>query len=46
MKEGKANLVNGEYQRMPEGMLFYQMRGQLQNSKKAKITGTNGPRPA
>lgn len=38
--EKKAQLifVNGEYQRTPEGMLFYQMRGAIAEFEKAKIT--------
>lgn len=38
--EKKAQLifVNGEYQRTPEGMLFYQMRGAIAEFDKAKIT--------
>lgn len=37
--EKKAQLifVNGEYQRTPEGMLFYQMRGAIAEFEKAKI---------
>lgn len=30
--------VNGEYQKTPEGMLFYQMRGAIAEFEKAKIT--------
>lgn len=38
--EKKAQLifVNGEYQKTPEGMLFYQMRGAIAEFEKAKIT--------
>jgi len=38
--EKKALLlfVNGEYQKTPEGMLFYQMRGAIAEFEKAKIT--------
>lgn len=42
--EKKATLifVNGEYQRTPEGMLFYQMRGAIAEFEKAKITERMG----
>lgn len=30
--------LNGEYQKTPEGMLFYQMRGAIAEFEKAKIT--------
>jgi site-specific DNA recombinase len=36
-KRAKLIFVNGEYQRTPEGMLFYQMRGAIAEFEKAKI---------
>lgn len=37
-KKARLIFVNGEYQRTPEGMLFYQMRGAIAEFEKAKIT--------
>lgn len=37
-KKAKLIFVNGEYQKTPEGMLFYQMRGAIAEFEKAKIT--------
>lgn len=37
-KKAQIFFVNGEYQRTPEGMLFYQMRGAIAEFEKAKIT--------
>jgi len=37
-KRAQLTFVNGEYQRTPEGMLFYQMRGAIAEFEKAKIT--------
>lgn len=36
-KNAELIFVNGEYQKTPEGMLFYQMRGAIAEFEKAKI---------
>lgn len=36
-KKAKLTFVNSEYQKTPEGMLFYQMRGAIAEFEKAKI---------
>lgn len=36
-KRAELLFVNGEYQKTPEGMLFYQMRGAIAEFEKAKI---------
>lgn len=41
-KKARLIFVNGEYQRTPEGMLFYQMRGAIAEFEKAKITERMG----